>query len=431
MIFNRKSTSTDAVVESLYKNTALIEMDTQGLVLRANDQFASLFGYRSNELKGQHHAALCFPSFTDSPSYQKFWQHLRSGRTYQGQFDRRHRDGYLIWLEATYYPILDRKGQVARVLKLARDATEDITTANRARSVLDAVGRSMAMIEFDLQGTITQANDNFLKTMGYQAKDLLGQHHSILCSPEFASSKDYAQFWENLREGQFYRGQVLRRAQSGQPIWLEATYNPILDSRGHLVSIVKFATNITDRIKQHELTQQGALTAHEVSRETQNVSERGANIILDTVQHVKALETMFEKSTQAVVDLGKKAQAINSIVGAIQKIASQTNLLALNAAVEAVRAGEVGRGFAVVADEVRKLAEQSRIATDDINKMVKGIQEESNTVVQRMESGKAEVTKSVSLATQAGVIIEQIRRDAERAAEATEALSLSSQKDAV
>ncbi|MFT0532802.1 methyl-accepting chemotaxis protein [Castellaniella hirudinis] len=428
-MFN-KGSSTGLITDALEKNSALIEMDDQGLVIRANDRFAHLFGYRPDELKGQYHAALCFPAFADSPDYPRFWQRLRSGESFQGQFDRRHRDGRLIWLEATYYPILDRKGRVVRVLKLARDATADIVATNRARAVLDAVGRSMAVIEFDLQGKILNANQNFLQTMGYRAEDLIGRDHRILCQLEYADSPAYGQFWDTLRQGKFFRGQVLRRTRAGQPIWLEATYNPVLDCNGHLVSVAKFATDITERIHQHEAARQGALTAYEVSCETREVSKRGANIILDTVEHIHALEVMFDESTQAVVGLGKKTQTINAIVGTIQKIASQTNLLALNAAVEAVRAGEVGRGFAVVADEVRKLAEQSRVATDDINKMVKDIQAESTAVINRMESGKTEVAASVALATQAGVIIEQVQRDADRAVDATEALSASTRQDA-
>jgi methyl-accepting chemotaxis protein len=428
-MFN-KGSSASLITDALEKNSALIEMDAQGIVIRANDRFAQLFGYRPDELKSQHHAVLCFPVFTDSPDYPQFWQRLRSGEFLQGQFDRRHRDGHLIWLEATYYPILDRKGRVVRVLKLARDATAEIVAANQARAVLDAVGRSMAVIEFDLQGNILNTNQNFLQTVGYRAEDLIGRHHRILCPSEYADSPAYGQFWDMLRQGKFFRGQVLRRTRAGLPIWLEATYNPVLDFNGHLVSVSKFATDITERIDQHEAARQGALTAYEVSCETREVSQRGANIILDTVEHIHALEAMFDESTQAVVALGQKTQTINAIVGTIQKIASQTNLLALNAAVEAVRAGEVGRGFAVVADEVRKLAEQSRVATDDINKMVKDIQAESAAVVNRMKSGKTEVAKSVALATQAGVIIEQVRRDADRAVDATEALSVSAQQEA-
>lgn len=413
-----------ALVQSISQHTALIELTTEGEVVQANAQFAELFGYEPNEMIGMHHAALCTENFTQSAEYQRFWQRLQAGESFQGQFERVHRDGYIIGLEATYYPISNGGGQITRIVKLARDATAEIHASNQAKAALEAVSRSMAVIEFDLDGSIKQANDNFLRTMGFKASDLLGQHHQILCEDSFANSAEYQGFWAQLQKGQFYRGQVLRRKRNGEAIWLEATYNPVLDTLGQPISVVKFATDITARIHQHQQAEQGALTALEVSQETVEASVRGAETIQHTLKHIQSLATLFAQTNDEIQQLDESTRAISNVVINIQKIASQTNLLALNAAVEAARAGEAGRGFAVVANEVRQLAEQSRLATQLIDKTVAAIQTETNQVTERIRTGKSLMDESVALATEAGVLIEQIHGDANRTLDATQALML-------
>lgn len=421
--FQRPASMNQAIIEALRQQLATIELAPDGTVLAASPSFAQMFGYRPDELVGQKHAALCFPSWTQSPEYGAFWRRLCAGESFQGQFERRHRDRHAVWLEATYCPVRDRSGKVVRVFKLAREATDEIRTSNGARAVLDAVGRSMAVIEFDLKGQVLRANDNFLKLMAHRAEDLVGRHHRVLCQPEYARGAEYEAFWERLREGRYFQGTVERVTGTGRAVWLEATYNPVFDVNGRVERIIKFASDITERVEQHHAARQGALTAYEVSRETSEVSERGAQTILDTVQHIRSIAQLFEQTGEAVASLGGRTKTIESVVGIIRRIADQTNLLALNAAVEAARAGVAGRGFAVVADEVKKLAQHSKSATDEINQVVRAISLEVGAVNQHLEASRTVVGQGVEMANQAGVMIEQIRMDAARAVEATEVLS--------
>ncbi len=412
-----------AIVDALNRSTAIIELQLDGTIARINDKFTAVFGYRADELVGGKHALLCEPEFANSQAYQAFWQRLRSGEFFQGQFKRRHKDGRVVWLEATYNPILDAAGRVVRVIKFATDITQKVEDAGRASSLIDAIERAMAVIEFDPEGKVLRANANFLAVMGYAERDVLGQHHRKFCSNEFASSSEYAAFWERLRSGQFFQGQFQRVARSGDEVWLEATYNPVRDPDGKISRIVKFAADITGRVKLHHAEKQGAATAYQVATETKDISEKGAETILATVEKIKAIAALFDVASGQVTDLGEKTRTITKIVNTIREIADQTNLLALNAAIEAARAGDTGRGFAVVADEVRKLAERTSASTGEISTMISVIQQEATTVINSMTTGLSAVEEGVHFANRAGESIEQIKRDAHKVVQVIEQLS--------
>jgi methyl-accepting chemotaxis protein len=190
-----------------------------------------------------------------------------------------------------------------------------------------AVCASQAVIEFDLAGTVTWANDEFLSLVGYRRDLLLGQHHHVLCTPKYAASAEYAAFWRKIRSGVFDRGVYPRRRRDGTELWLQATYSPLYRD-GQVYRILKIASDVTDKM------------------------------LLE-----RALEQRQVALRTTVADLSEIVQAISGIAG-------QTNLLALNATIEAARAGDAGRGFAVVAGEVKRLAGDTKAATDRASDMV-------------------------------------------------------------
>jgi len=409
--------------EALERSSAVIELAADGRILGANDNFCAVVGYAPGELAGQHHRLLCEESFTNTPEYAQFWSRLRRGEFFRGTVKRRHKNGGVLWLEATYTPVMGADGRLQKVIKLATDVTRQTEEAASSRALIQAMERSMAVIEFDPEGRILRANDNFLRAMGYTGQNLVGQHHRLFCPPDFANSPEYADFWAALRRGEFFTGQFARINRQGGEVWLEASYNPVFGPDGRIQSVVKFASDITARVRQHQAEQQSVKTAYEVALETGEISRSGEGIILETVAKMRSISAIVETSSALVDTLGDQASRIGGIVNTIREIADQTNLLALNAAIEAARAGEAGRGFAVVADEVGKLAERTGKATGEIRQMIQGIQTEATSVHASMSAGLSEVAQGVDMASHAGEAIQKMRGGAQRVVEVIRDLS--------
>ena len=415
--------TTRAVLTALERSTAVIELSLDGQVLAVNDNFCNTVGYSALELVGQPHRLLCPEDFAASRDYAAFWDRLRRGEFFRGTIQRRHKSGRDIWLEATYNPVLDSSGRVSKVVKFATDVTEQITEAARQKALVQAIERSMAVIEFSVDGTVQRANDNFLQTMGYNASEVVGRHHRQFCSPEVANSPEYGNFWARLGRGEFFTGQFARRDRQGREVWLEASYNPVFGPDGRILKVVKFASDVTAQVQRHQAERQGTATAYEVAQETRDIARDGEAIILQTVAKMQSIAAIVEQSAGLVNALGEQTTRITSIVNTIKEIADQTNLLALNAAIEAARAGETGRGFAVVADEVRKLAERTSKSTGEIGQMIAGIQAETASVNASMNNGLNEVNQGVDLASEAGAAIERMQAGAVRVVDVIHTLS--------
>jgi len=403
-----------AVQKALDRSMAIIEFNLDGIVLAANANFCQAMGYATNELPGLHHRIFCDEAFRNSQEYSDFWGRLRQGEFFRGTIKRRHKSGREVWLEASYNPVLDAAGRVSKVVKLASEVTKQVEEASSMRAMVDAIERSMAVIEFDLNGSVLRANDNFLRVMGYAPSEIIGRHHRMFCPESFVSSTGYADFWNRLGHGEFMAGQYLRLDRQKREVWLEASYNPVFGPDGKVYKVVKFAADITERVVRHQAEKQSAETAYQVALETKAVSQSGEKIILDTVDKMQSIASIVGESAALVDTLGEQTAKITSIVNTIREIADQTNLLALNAAIEAARAGESGRGFAVVADEVRKLAERTGNSTSEIGNMIKTIQNETGSVTASMNAGLVEVGKGVDLANSAGEAIKQMRDGATR-----------------
>lgn len=410
------------VLGALDRSTAIVHLGLDGKVIKANPLFGDIFGLRPQELEGQPHAMLCVPDYAASAQYQDFWRRLRAGETFGGLFQRRHKDGHLLWLRATYNPVFNAAGKVTRIVKLASDVTAQVEDRLRSAGVLEAIDRSMAVIAFSPDGHVQHANGNFLQCLGYQLDDVLGQHHRMFCTRDYAASPAYASFWDGLRQGRYHQGQVQRVSRQGRTVWMEASYNPVFTQEGTVSGVVKVATDITDKVMQGQARQQGVDTAYQIAHETQGLSTQSGHTVQQAVQRIEAMAAAFEDAVQRVTALGRQTQGIGATVGAIRRVADQTNLLALNAAVEAARAGESGRGFAVVAGEVRQLAANSKAATDDISQTIAAIQTEVAALTATMQAGLATVQEGVVLANQAVQSMELIQQDARKVVDAVQAL---------
>jgi len=399
--------------KALDRSMAVIRFNPDGSILEANQNFLTTMGYQSQaELLGKKHSLFCDSSYAAGSDYQRFWDMLRRGEFYQGRVRRRSADGRSIWLEATYNPLLDEQGRVVSIIKFATDITAKVNEAARNNAILQAINRAMAVIEFTPDGQIISANDNFLRATGHSRDSLIGKPHRLLCPAEFAASQEYEALWQRLRSGQHYSGRIQRLTRDGRTVWLEANYNPVLDENGQVLSVIKFATDISQQVEQQVMERDSALLAYSSSQETQTLANAGVFDIEQSIEGIMTMATDIERGSQQVQQLGERSQQIGSIVQTIKEIADQTNLLALNAAIEAARAGEMGRGFAVVADEVRKLAERTSTSTGEISHMVRDIQGHTDTAVASMQSLLQQANGSVELSQRVGQTISQINQQA-------------------
>ncbi len=452
----------DTSLAAIDRTTGRIEFDLDGKVTDANAIFLDLVGYTLAEIRGRHHSLFVPEAERTRSDYAAFWDRLRAGQPEVRDFARVAKSGETIWIKGSYNPILDRSGKVIKVVKLATDVTEE-----RARNALfagqiAALNRSQAAIFFALDGTITDANANFLSTMGYSLEEVRGQHHRMFLPPAESASSDYAAFWAALAEGRHQAGEFRRIAKGGRVVWIFGAYNPILDADGKPCAVVKFATDVTRQVEDRQrraegqrvidrdiaavrdlmsrVVQQADETAEASDRTARNVqavaagSEEFSASIEELSRHallakssVDKVVTRAEEAGAIVVGLTGAADRIGAAVSLIRSIADQTNLLALNATIEAARAGAAGKGFAVVAAEVKALAEQTARATGEIGTQIAAVQTETARAVAAIDGigstieQLSEISLSVSSAvTEQAAVTRDLTENMQSAAHSVE-----------
>ncbi|UUO07393.1 PAS domain-containing methyl-accepting chemotaxis protein [Blastopirellula sp. J2-11] len=423
-------------IEAIGKSQAVIEFNMDGTIISANDNFLGAVGYSLSEIEGQHHRMFVEDEYARSREYQEFWNRLNKGEYSSGEYKRFGKGGKEIWIQASYNPICDLNGKPFKVVKYASDITKQKLESANFAGQIDAIGKSQAVIEFNMDGTILGANDNFLGAVGYSAKEIVGQHHRMFVEEDYARSREYQEFWNRLNRGEYDAAEYKRIGKGGKEIWIQASYNPILDLNGKPYKVVKYATDITRQVNlRNDMAQlitdvienanqfsssagsvsetsqtlaHGAQTqsaaVEEISASTQElitsiggIRDRSAEtnrLAAETNQIAVEGGCAVTKSGEAMDLIKASSEQISEIIQVISEIASQTNLLALNAAIEAARAGEHGLGFAVVADEVRKLAERSSDAAKEISSLIK--------------ESTARVNNGVELSSQAGGALQKI-----------------------
>ncbi|BCZ19176.1 chemotaxis protein [Helicobacter sp. NHP19-012] len=399
-----------AIYNAISRSLAMIEFDTEGKVITANDNFLHLMGYTLEEIKGKHHSMFCDPEFVKTPQYTEFWRHLKSGEFKRGTFKRINKDGKELYLESTYNPVLNDQSKVVKITKIATDVTARILEFNDLRSVYNAHLASMALIEFDTEGKVITANDNFLHLMGYTLEEIKGKHHSMFCDPEFVKTPQYTEFWQHLKSGQFTKGTFKRITKAGKAVYLEASYNPVFDSEGKIYKFIKFALDATHKEEKIHMVL-------ELIKENQQLTSDGNHMIERTTVNIQNVVSTMKNNVSLVDTLSAQSDSISSITQTIKDIADQINLLALNAAIEAARAGEHGRGFAVVADEVRKLAERTGKSVTEIAAIIGSIREITAQVVDSISTGADEAEKTAELSYETRDLIEKIKAASDRVAQ--------------
>ncbi len=387
-----------AIVAAIDKAQAVIEFTMDGIVLTANGNFLNTLGYSLSEIQGKHHSMFVEPAMRGSEAYREFWGTLNRGQYQSAEYKRIGKAGKEVWILASYNPILDEKGKPFKVVKYATDITgQKLKTADLAGQIA-AIAKSQAVIEFDMDGTVLTANDNFLHTLGYSLGEIKGHHHRMFVDPTERDSAAYREFWAALNRGEYQAAEYKRLGKGGKEVWIQASYNPILDLNGKPFKVVKYATNTTDQViarmkseRVRGMMESVAAGAEELNASVREISEamiKSKDTAVSAVGKVEVADGQAQRLSAA-------AQAMSGIVELIGNITGQINLLALNATIESARAGEAGRGFAVVASEVKNLANQAKQATDKITNEIDSLNGISGEVVGALGAIRQEI-QSVS-----------------------------------
>lgn len=257
-MFGRKSHSdAQARLDAIGRSQAMIEFKLDGTIITANKNFLDALGYRLDEIQGKHHSMFVPADQRDNAEYKAFWAALNRGEYQAREFKRIAKDGHLVWIEASYNPVLDGDGKTVMVAKIATDITEKKIRSMTEASKIAAISRAQAVIEFKLDGTIVTANENFCKTLGYSLAEIQGKHHSLFVAPAERDSAAYREFWAALNRGDYQAGEFKRIGKGGREVWILASYNPLLDESGKPYGVVKFATDITEqKLKNADLAGQ-------------------------------------------------------------------------------------------------------------------------------------------------------------------------------
>jgi len=398
------------MIAAIGRAQAVIAFNLDGTIVTANENFLKTLGYSLGEIQGKHHSMFVEQATRDSAAYREFWASLNRGQFQAAEYKRIGKGGKEVWILASYNPILDEKGKPFKVVKFATDVTEQkLRTADLAGQIA-AIGKSQAVIEFNMDGSILTANENFLNALGYSLSEIKGKHHSMFVDGSDRDGAAYREFWANLNAGRYQAGEFKRIGKGGREIWIQASYNPILDLNGKPFKVVKYATDTTAQVIARKksdsvrgMMETVAAGAEELNASVREISEtmtKSRQTASEAVGRVDAADQQAQRLSAASESMGGIVELIGNITG-------QINLLALNATIESARAGEAGRGFAVVASEVKNLANQAKQATDKIGQEIGNLNGISADVVSALTAIKTSIQEVSEYVTSTAAAVEE------------------------
>ncbi len=394
-ITQQKLQSADSLgqIEAIGKSQAVIEFNMDGTIIKANENFLNAMGYTLEEIQGQHHSMFAEPEFAKSAEYKAFWERLNRGEYEAGEYKRLANGGREIWIQASYNPILDMSGKPFKVVKYATDITKQKIQTADSLGQIEAIGKSQAVIEFNMDGTIIKANENFLNAMGYSLEEIQGRHHSMFAEPEFAKSAEYKAFWEKLNRGEYEAGEYKRLGKGGKEIWIQASYNPILDLNGNPIKVVKYATDITDMVTTRSENEKGIAEAVDVLKEVAmgNLTKKMIKEYAGSFAEIKtALNNTIDQLKNTVTSIRETASSVNN---ASSEISSGSRDLSQRTEQQASTLEETAASMEEMTGAVRQNTDNASDA-NNLSSKAKDVATRGKTIVQNVVSAMNGIEQS-------------------------------------
>ena len=412
----------DERMRAINRTQLMVEYRVDGTVLDVNEKYLKAFGVSEQEAKGHKLDTLYASDTRETEENRKMWERLRSGEHQSGSYRHRTSNGQDIWLQGAYSPIMGPKQEVSSIILFASDVTEQKLSSLETRYRLDALNKLQAVVEFDTSGNVLKANEAFLKTFGYSLREVVGQHHSMFCSPDYIQTEEYRSLWIDLVKGEEVTGRVRRVGRFNRDVHLYASYHPVRDIDGNVRKVVKSAFEISQLVDLEDQVlkstqeirdnvSQGAEVANLIRSSTDLLSGDLSSSRNAALQYRGNVETTLETFN----NVSKEVSELSEIVEVVSEIAVQTNLLAFNAAIEAARAGEHGIGFSIVADEVRKLAERNGEAARGIGRHIEKASSHIATGTASTQSVLADICdNATALEKSTSALLEMIKKSDEQ-----------------
>ncbi|WP_312417375.1 PAS domain-containing methyl-accepting chemotaxis protein [Shinella sp.] len=376
----------EAVLSTIGKAFAVIEFDAAGNVLSANENFLRVLGYSASELVGQHHRMFVDPTYAVSDDYAAFWRKLARGEFDAAEYKRIGKGGREVWIQASYNPVVSSSGKVLKIVKFATDITAEKMRAAEAIGKLTALSRVQAIIEFSVDGRVLTANDNFLGVLGYDLAEIAGRPHSIFVEPAYAQSADYAEFWQRLRRGEFVAAEFKRIGKGGKEVWIQASYNPIFDPDGRVIKVVKFATDITARVKAVTTLRSGLAQV------------AGGNLTCEIDEaFIPALDQLRLDFNASVATLRTALRKVGENAFSIDASAGELSAAAANLSMRTEQQAASVEETAAALDEITATVKSSVARAEEAGQIVarsKASAELSETVVKRAVATMGEIERS-------------------------------------